>query len=161
MLGRMRAAAPLVFAFSIAALVACGGKQSEPQTVTGGPVPDPAPSANPACKDAPPDPGVELSRQPQIIQACLANAAKVDANLCGSAKIDVRIGKDGKVSQAEVAQSTLPLPVTDCIKARLAAMQFACPSEGSASYTVPVGLPGGGPNGECPGVGSPATPPKP
>jgi hypothetical protein len=157
MLARMRAAAVLLLSV---AMVACGGKQSEPTTVTGGPVPDPAP-APPACKDAPPDPGVELSRQPQIIQACLANAAKVDANLCGSAKIDVRIGKDGKVSQAEVAQSTLPLPVTDCIKARLAAMQFACPGEGSASYTVPVGIPGGGPNGECPGIGSPATTPKP
>jgi hypothetical protein len=156
----MRAAAACTLSvFVLASLVACGS--SQPQTVTGGPVPDPTPASAPPCKDAPVDPGVELARQPQIIQACLANATKVDANVCGSAKIDVRIGKDGKVSQAEVAQSTLPLPVTDCIKARLAAMQFACPGEGSASYTVPIGLPGGGPNGECPGIGSPATTPKP
>ena len=144
------------------AFFACGAQQrSDPQTVTGGPVPGPSSSVDPACKDAPPNPMVEIARQPAIVQACLANAAKVDANVCGSAKIDVRIGKDGKVSSAEVAQSTLPLPVTDCIKARLAAMQFACPSEGSASYTVPVGMPGGGPNGECPGIGAPATVPKP
>lgn len=156
---RMRAlSVALLVVGSFCCALACGSKQSEPQTVTGGPVPGPSSTVNPACKDAPPDPAVEIARQPQIFQACFANATKVDANLCGSAKIDVRLGKDGKVQNAEVAQSTLPLPVTDCIKARLGAMQFACPAEGSASYSVPVGLPGGGPNGECPGVGAPAKP---
>jgi hypothetical protein len=82
----------------------------------------------------------------------MAPGGKLDGNLCGSAKIAVEIGKDGRVVRAEVAQSTLPESVTNCIKARLAAVTYACPAEGTATYTVPVGLPISGASGACPGM---------
>lgn len=91
------------------------------------------------------------------MSACLAGATKLDANLCGQAKIAFEIGKDGRVTRAEVASSTLPPGITDCIKARLAALQYACPKEGTAAYTLPVGLPTGTATGVCPGL--PAAPP--
>ena len=68
--------------------------------------------------------------------ACLAQGGKLDGNVCGSAKIAVEIGKDGRVVRAEVAQSTLPESVTNCVKARLAAVTYACPAEGRASPSV-------------------------
>ena len=146
----------MLVAFALAA-AGCGNKSKEPQTATwsdpsaGGGGVAPAPSSAP-CTNAPPNPAEELARQPQIFQACLQNAGKIDANLCGSAKLAIKLGKDGKVQNAEVAQSSLPIAVTDCLKARLGAMQFACPSDDSAVYAVPVGIAGGGPNGECPGM---------
>ena len=141
---------------SLVLTAACGGKAKEPQAATwsapsaGGGV-APAPSG-PPCNNAPPSPVEELARQPQLFRACLQNVGRLDPNLCGSAKLAIKLGKDGKVQNAEVTQSSLPVAVTDCLKARLGAIQFGCPSDDSAVYTVPVGLAGGGPNGECPGI---------
>jgi hypothetical protein len=141
----------------------CGPK-NPPQTVDSMQAAAAASSsaAQPPCVDAPANPADVIAKEPAILNACLANAGKVDANLCGSAKIAVKLGRNGKVQNAEVAQSTLPIPVTDCVKARLAAMQFACPTDDSAVYTIPVGLPLGGPNGECLGMpGAPGGAPPP
>lgn len=126
--------------------LACGSKgdaksPSEPTATTTGTILPPTPP----CNDAPANPGEVVAKEPGVFNACLSGAAKPDPKLCGNAKISVTIGKDGKVSNAQVAESTLPEGVTDCIKARLGAMQFACPKEGSANYTVPVGVP-------CPGM---------
>jgi hypothetical protein len=148
----------LALAFALLSVAACGSKGgakspegTEPTASTTASTPPPPP----ACADAPANPGEVLAKEPTVFNACLAGA-KPDPKLCGSAKIAVTIGKDGRVSNAQVAQSTLPDGVTDCIKARLAAMQFACPKEGSASYTIPVGFPG---TGGCPGLpGAPAAP---
>jgi len=147
-------ACPLI---ALALAAACGSKNeakspegTEP-TATASATPPPPP----ACTDAPANPGEVIAKEPGVFNACLAGA-KPDPNLCGNAKIAVTIGKDGRVSNAQVAQSSLPAGVTDCIKARLAAMQFACPKEGSATYTIPVGMPGT-PAGGCPGLpGAPA-----
>jgi hypothetical protein len=107
------------------------------------------------CTDAPLNPAEAMAKEPGVMNACLASAAKGGvAAPCGNAKIAVEIGKDGKVIRADVADSTLPPGVTDCLKARLAAMQYACPKEGSATYTVPIGLPTGGVGGGCPGLPS-------
>ncbi|MGZ3419817.1 MAG: hypothetical protein ACXWUG_31470 [Polyangiales bacterium] len=138
---------------------ACGPKQQvyDPSAAASSSVP-PAPSESaPACTQGPANPAEVLAKEPAVLQACIASSGKIDANLCGSAKIAVEVGKDGRVVRAEVAQSTLPVGVTDCIKARLAAVTYACPAEGTATYTVPVGLPIGGPTGACPGL--PAPPP--
>ena len=131
--------------------IACGNKgdakspEASP-TVTGTMISPSAP-----CNDAPQSPGDVMAKEPTVFQTCLAGA-KPDPNLCGSAKIAVTIGKDGKVSSAQVAQSTLPAGVTECIKARLSSMQFACPKEGSASYTLPVGFGSPTGTGGCPGI---------
>ena len=144
--------------FAAVVSVACAKKQPDPAHATVYTATAPTtPPPNPPCVDAPTNPGDVLAKEPGIVSACVANAGKFDTNLCGSAKIAVKIGKNGKVQSSEVAQSSLPIPVTDCIKARLASMQYACPTDDSAVYTVPVGLPLGGPNGECPGM--PAMPP--
>ena len=143
-------AVPLVF-------VACGGKKGAQSpnggnsvVTTVGTLPGAAPSS---CKDAPVNPGDAIAKEPGVFNQCITNAGKLDPNVCGSAKIAVKIGKNGRVQDAEVAQSTLPVAVTDCIKARLGELQFACPTDDSAVYTVPVGFPvGGGPHGECPGM---------
>jgi len=105
------------------------------------------------CTDAPLNPADAMAKEPGVINACLTSAAKGGvAAPCGNAKIALEVGKDGKVIRADVADSSLPPAVTDCIKARLAAMQYACPKEGSATYTVPIGLPLGGAGGACPGL---------
>jgi hypothetical protein len=135
---------------------ACGKKEPQAPPGSGGGTATVATAAPPECKEAPLDPTAVIAKEPALLNACLANAGKVDANLCGSAKIALKVGKNGRVQNAEVAQSTLPVAVTDCVKARLSALQYACPSDDSAVYTVPVGLPIGGPAGECPGM--PATP---
>lgn len=155
--GALRACTGPLVALALAA--ACGGKGEAKSPAT-----DPTASAStiaappPACADAPANPGEVIAKEPNVFSACLAGAAKPGPNPCGSAKIAVTIGKDGRVSDAQVAQSTLPEGATDCIKARLAAMQFACPKEGSATYTIPVGFPGATPSGGCPGLpGAPAS----
>jgi hypothetical protein len=139
--------------------VACGPKQQvyDPSTAASASAP-PAPSATVACTEGPANPAEVLAKEPAVLQACMASA-KIDANLCGSAKIAVEVGKDGRVVRAEVAQSTLPAGVTECIKARLAAVTYACPAEGTATYTVPVGLPIGGQTGACPGFAPPPAAP--
>lgn len=137
----------------VASSIACAKKQPDPANATVYTATEPStPPLPPPCQDQPFNPSDVLAKEPGIVSACVANAGKLDTNLCGSAKIAVKIGKNGKVQSSEVAQSSLPIPVTDCIKARLAAQQYACPSDDSAVYTVPVGLPLGGPNGECPGM---------
>lgn len=149
------------FAWVLASLglaVACGGSSkpaAEPAPVTSASVAPTAPT--PACSDAPANPADAIAKEPQVFNACLASAGKLEGgSLCGQAKIAVEIGKDGRVSRAEVASSTLPPAVTDCLKARLSAMQFACPKEGTGTYTIPFGLPIGSPTGACPGVPAPA-----
>ncbi|MBI2391475.1 MAG: AgmX/PglI C-terminal domain-containing protein [Deltaproteobacteria bacterium] len=152
------------FAFFVASLglaAACGGSSkppAEPAPVPSASLAPAAPTATtPACSDAPANPGDAIAKEPQVFNACLASAGKMDGgSLCGQAKIAVEIGKDGRVSRAEVASSTLPPAVTDCLKARLSAMQFACPKEGTGTYTVPFGLPIGSPTGACPGMPAPA-----
>jgi hypothetical protein len=141
--------------------LACGPKQQvyDPSTAASASAPPEAPSSAPACTQGPANPAEVLAKEPAVLQACIASGGKIDANLCGSAKIAVEVGKDGRVVRAEVAQSTLPAGVTDCIKARLAAVTYACPAEGTATYTVPVGLPIGGATGACPGFAPPASSP--
>jgi hypothetical protein len=139
--------------------VACGGSTPPPAN------PDPAASTSvattapthPPCSDAPFNPGDVMTKEPAVLNACFASAGKITPNFCGSAKIAVEIGKDGRVTRAEVADSTLPEGVTECMKARLANMQFACPKEGSGTYTIPVGMPVGG----CPGMPGAAPAPAP
>ncbi len=137
-------------------MVACGSSNPPPVTAepagstsvaSGGTGP-----THPPCSDAPVNPADVIAKEPAILNACLASAGKGAPNPCGSAKIAIEVGKDGRVTRAEVAQSTLSEGATDCIKARLAAMQFACPKEGSGTYTIPVGMPVGG----CPGMPAPA-----
>lgn len=156
----MRSRLPaLAVAFLPLLLTACPKKEAVAPQNPDGTIVGTAPPPPPECKEQQPNPGDILAKEPGIVTACITNAGKVDANLCGSAKIALQLGRNGKVQNAEVAQSTLPIPVTDCIKARLAAITFACPSTDSAVYSIPVGLPGGGPNGECLGMpGAPGTP---
>lgn len=143
--------------------VACGGGKSQPQTATWTPdsASTAAPSATqPACSDAPANPAEVMAKEPAVLSTCLASAGKVDTNLCGKAQIAVEVNKDGRVVRAEVASSTLPTAVTDCMKARLSSIQYACPKEGSATYTVPVGIPiGNDPTGACPGLPPPGSMP--
>src|SRR3954465_7245404 len=91
--------------------VACGPKQQvyDPSTAASASAP-PAPSAAVACTEGPANPAEVLAKEPAVLQACMTSA-KIDANLCGSAKIAVEVGKDGRVVRAEVAQSTLPAGV--------------------------------------------------
>lgn len=151
--------AVLPVTLALGLFVACGGASQEPKAAAPGPftsVAAPPPSANtPACSDGPANPAEEIAKEPALFNACFA-AAKLDPNLCGQAKIAVEIGKDGRVTRAEVASSTLPQGVTDCLKARLSAARYACPKEGTGTYTVPFGLPIGSPTGACPGL--PAAP---
>jgi hypothetical protein len=144
----MRALLALAIAFT--SVVACGGSNKPVEQPPVATAPTAAPP--PACNEAPANPTEAMAKEPQVLSACLAGAAKLDANLCGQAKIAFEIGKDGRVTRAEVASSTLPVGVTDCIKARLAALQYACPKEGTAAYTLPVGLPTGSATGACPGL---------
>lgn len=140
------------------------GSQPPPQTAEGQTsTVATAPPPPPPCTEAPFNPAEVLAKEPGVLNACLASAGKIEPNLCGQAKIAFEIGKDGRITRAEVAQSSLPAGVTECIKARLAAMQFACPKEGTATYTVPIGLPLGSATGACPGMDAPpaATPPPP
>ena len=155
----LRLHAALAAAFVPLLLTACPKKGAVAPHNPDGTIVGTAPPPPPPCKEAQPSPGDILAKEPGIVTACITNAGKVNTNLCGSAKIALKLGRDGKVQNAEVAQSTLPIPVTDCIKARLAAITFACPSSDSAVYSIPVGLPGGGPNGECPGMPAGAPPP--
>lgn len=134
--------------------LACGGSNKPPETQTGTFTSVAAPSASaPPCSDAPANPAAAMAKEPGVFNACLGGLSKMTGNLCGHAKIAVEIGKDGRVTRAEVADSSLPPGVTDCIKARLEAQQYACPKEGTATYTVPLGIPmGNSPTGECPGL---------
>ncbi len=146
----MRALLVLAIA-SVGLFVACGGSNKpaeQPAVATASAAPPPPP----ACNEAPANPAEAMAKEPQVLSACMAGAGKIDANLCGQAKIAFEIGKDGRVTRAEVASSTLPVGVTDCIKARLAALQYACPKEGTAAYTLPIGLPTGAATGVCPGL---------
>lgn len=142
----------LVLAISSAALAtpSCGGSSKPAEQPVASTTPPPPPP--PACNEAPANPGEAMAKEPQVLSACMAGATKIDANLCGQAKIAFEIGKDGRVTRAEVASSTLPAGITDCIKARLAALQYACPKEGTAAYTLPIGLPTGSATGVCPGL---------
>jgi hypothetical protein len=149
----MRALLSLFAALSIA--VACGGTNKPPETQTG-PFTSVAPSAvatAPPCSDAPANPLEAMAKEPKVFQQCLGGINNMTGSFCGHAKIAVEVGKDGRVTRSEVASSTLPPGVTDCIKARLEAQQYACPKEGTATYTVPLGIPiGNSPTGECPGL---------
>lgn len=148
----MRGLLAIVFALALGA--ACGGSNKPPETQTG-PFTSVAPSvaaSAPPCSDAPANPAEAMAKEPNVFSACLAGASKMTGNFCGHAKIAVEVGKDGRVTRSEVASSTLPAGVTDCIKARLEAVQYACPKEGTATYTVPLGIPIGSPVGECPGL---------
>jgi len=153
---RARAVVLLAASIVVGIAAACGGgakPANEPAPVASASV---APTATtPACSDAPANPAEVIAKEPALFNACFASAGKLDPNLCGQAKIAVEIGKDGRVSRAEVASSTLPPGVTDCLKARLGAIQYACPKEGSGTYTVPFGLPIGSPTGACPGLPAP------
>ncbi len=159
--------APLSVAIAVTPVVlgssvGCGGSQPAPQNVEPqGSAIATAPPPPPPCTDAPFNPAEALAKEPAVLNACLASAGKFEPSLCGQAKIAFEIGKDGRVTRAEVAQSSLPTGVTECLKARLAAMQFACPKEGTATYTVPVGLPIGTPTGACPGLEPPPVSPPP
>lgn len=156
----MRAVATLSLAFALGVATACGGGNkpaNEPAPVASASA-APAPTT-PACSDAPVNPAEVIAKEPAVFSACFAPGGKLDPNLCGQAKIAVEIGKDGRVSRAEVASSSLPQAVTDCLKARLSAIQYACPKEGSGTYTVPFGLPIGSPTGACPGLPAPASSP--
>lgn len=136
--------------------VACGGSNKPPETQTGPFTSVAASSAAPTappCSDAPANPMDAMAKEPQVFNACLGGLSKMTGAICGHAKIAVEIGKDGRVTRSEVASSTLPPGVTDCIRARLDAQQYACPKEGTATYTVPLGIPiGSSPTGECPGL---------
>ncbi|GAC1528165.1 MAG: hypothetical protein NVS3B10_25540 [Polyangiales bacterium] len=72
--------------------------------------------------------GGAKGREPGVAGACLEVRASTD--------VDLRAGEGDAPGEGEV----------------LGAMQFACPSDDSAVYAVPVGSAGGGPNGECPGM---------
>lgn len=149
----MRAGIVLSLALALGIATACGGGNkpaTDPVTVSSASA-APTPTT-PACSDAPANPAEVMAKEPAVFNACFASAGKLDPNLCGQAKIAVEIGKDGRVARAEVASSTLPQGVTDCLKARLSAIQYACPKEGSGTYTVPFGLPIGSPTGACPGL---------
>ena len=146
---------PLLFAVPLIG-IACGSSNKPAETVP--PVASAsAPAAPPACNDAPANPAAAMAKEPSVFGACLGGVGKLTGNFCGQAKIAVEIGKDGRITRSEVASSTLPPGVTDCIKARLEAIQYACPKEGTATYTVPLGIPIGHPTGECPGL--PGAPP--
>jgi hypothetical protein len=138
----------------IALLHGCGGSSKPAETA---PVATAAalPPSPPPCTDAPVNPGDAIAKEPAVLNECLAGVAKIEPNLCGQAKIAFEIGRDGKVTRAEVASSSLPTGMTDyCIRARLSALQYACPRDGSATYTIPLGLPI--PPGACPGGTAPA-----
>ncbi len=138
-------------------LLACGGSNKPVETAPPVASAAPAPPPPPPCKDGPLNPAEAMAKEPNVFSACLGGVGKLTGNFCGQAKIAVEIGKDGRITRSEVASSTLPPGVTDCIKARLEAVQYACPKEGTATYTVPLGIPIGHPTGECPGLpGMPA-----
>ncbi len=151
----MRAIAVLSVSLAFGVFTACGGSAQPANTPAPGPSTSVAAaptSTTPACSDAPANPAEVIAKEPALFNACFASTAgKLDPSLCGQAKIAVEIGKDGRISRAEVASSTLPPAVTDCLKARLASIQYACPKEGSGTYSVPFGLPIG-----CPGMPAPA-----
>jgi hypothetical protein len=137
---------------STLSVLACGGSNPPAETAPAVASAAPAPPPPPPCKDGPVNPGEAMAKEPNVFAACLGGASKLTGNFCGQAKIAVEIGKDGRITRSEVASSTLPPGVTDCIKARLEAVQYACPKEGTATYTVPLGIPVGHPTGECPGL---------
>src|SRR5688572_27567988 len=96
-------------------LLACASSNKPVETAP--PVASAAP-APPPCKDAPMNPMEAMAKEPNVYSACLGGLGKMTGNFCGQAKIAVEIGKDGRVVRSEVASSTLPPGVTDCIKAR-------------------------------------------
>src|SRR5262245_29998061 len=92
-------------------VVACGGARKPVEgesraVVTPGTL---APSAPPPpCSDAPMKPGEVIAKEPTVFNTCLASAGAAPQALCGNAKIAVEVGKDGRISRAEVTQSSLP-----------------------------------------------------
>jgi hypothetical protein len=88
-----------------------------------------------------------ISNAPHVVagmragfRRCYVRALKDDPNLRGKVTVIATVGANGEVTKTNVAKTSLPKSLTDCITARVGAAQFAPPDKAPAKVTIPIQL---------------------
>ncbi len=80
----------------------------------------------------------QLERLQVFFRRCYRRELVRDPLVEGKAKVELFVGSDGAVTDAQITETTLPKDLLMCLRARARALQFEPPKDGGATVAIPV-----------------------